>query len=266
MNETEIIKWIDVHAHLNYLEDTPAEVLSRAEAKGVDHVITIGTCKKDHETVLKLVDECGPKVFGTLGVHPHEAEEYTDETDSFLRTNCDHPKIVAIGEIGLDYYYDNAPREIQKNVFKRQLQIAIDKDLPVQIHTRDAEQDTVDILKSFDGKVRGIIHCFTGSQFLADECLKLGLNISISGVVTFKKATELQETVKTLPLDRIHVETDSPFLAPVPNRGKKNEPSFVVHTAEKVSELKGIDLKTLSEHTRRNTFKLFNKITNKAGE
>ena len=195
-----------------------------------------------------------------MGVHPHEAKEYSEETDKFLRENCDHPKIVAIGEIGLDYYYDNSPRDIQKEAFKKQLQIAIDKDMPVQIHTRDAEEDTIKILQSFKGKVRGIIHCFTGSQNLADECLKLGLNISISGVVTFKKAQELQETVKGLPLDRIHVETDSPFLAPTPHRGKKNEPSFVIHTAEKVAELKGIDLETLSKVTRENTYSVFNKM------
>jgi len=254
--------WIDVHAHLNYLEDAPADVLARAKTNGVEKIITIGTCQKDHNTVLDLVNTCGPNVYGTLGVHPHEAKEYNNEIDKFLRTNCDHPKIVAIGEIGLDYYYDNSPRDIQHEAFKRQLQIAVDKDLPVQIHTRDAEEDTVKILQSFGGKVRGIIHCFTGSQYLADECLKLGLNISISGVVTFKKALELQETVKGLPLNRIHVETDSPFLAPIPHRGKKNEPSFVIHTAEKVAELKGISLDELSKATKENTFSVFNKMVN----
>ena len=252
--------WIDVHCHLNFLDIPPEQAVQQALDLGVERMITIGTCPKDHPEVLSLVQQFPESVFGTLGVHPHDAKEYSDEVDQWLRENLLNPRIVAVGELGLDYYYDNSPREQQQEAFRRQLQIAVDLDMPVEIHTRDAEEDTVKILQEFGGRVKGLVHCFTGTQWLADEALKLGLNISISGVVTFKKADELRAVVESLPLDRIHVETDAPFLAPVPKRGSKNLPEFVVHTAEFVADLKNISIQELSDITKANALKLFPKL------
>lgn len=252
--------WIDVHTHLNMLEVSPEQALIDCQNAGVDGVITIGTEPKDHQVVLELAKKFYPKVYCTLGVHPHEAELFTPEVDQFICAHADQPQVVAIGEIGLDYYYNNAPHEIQKAAFRRQLEISISKSLPVEIHTRDAEQDTVDILNEFGGKVRGILHCFTGTQWLADHALKLGLDISISGVATFKKADELREVVRHIPLDRLHVETDAPFLAPMPHRGKKNVPAFVVHTAEVVAQIKGVSLSDLMLQTRKNAQRTFPKL------
>ncbi len=170
---------------------------------------------------------------------------------------------MAIGEIGLDYYYDQSPRDEQLLAFREQMQIAADTGLPVEIHTRDAEEDTVRILTEFNGRVKGIIHCFTGTDQLAKQALDLGYNISISGVVTFKSAQSLRDTVKnTIPLDRLHVETDAPFLAPVPMRGRPNTSAYVVHTAQVVAELKNVTLQTLSEQTKKNAEKLFFKLLN----
>jgi TatD DNase family protein len=252
--------WIDVHTHLNMLDRTPEQALAEARRVGVERVITIGTEPQDLPVVLKLAETLAPAVFCTLGVHPHEAELLTPDTEQFIRTHAGHPRVVALGEMGLDYYYDNAPRELQQQVFRRQLQMAVEYDLPVEIHTRDAEEDTVAILREFDGRVRGLFHCFTGTQWLADRGLELGLNISISGVVTFKNAEALREVVKTVPLERLHVETDAPFLAPVPHRGQKNHPALILHTAQMVANLKNISLDELAKYTLQNSEKLFSKL------
>lgn len=252
--------WIDIHCHLNFLDIPAEQAVEQALSLGVERMITIGTCPKDHPEVLRLVDQFSDSVFGTLGVHPHDAKDYSDEVDTWLRAHLTHTKIVAVGEIGLDYYYDNSPRDVQQQAFRRQLQIAKDLDMPVEIHTRDAEEDTIQILQEFQGQVKGLIHCFTGTQWLADEALKLGLNISISGVVTFKKADELRKVCESLPLDRIHVETDAPFLAPVPMRGNKNLPEYVTHTAEFVANLKNVSVEELSLVTQQNAKKMFPKL------
>ena len=165
-----------------------------------------------------------------------------------------------LAEIGLDYYYSHSEHDVQREVFRKQMAIAAEFNLPIEIHTRDAEADTIEILKEFSGRVKGLFHCFTGTQWLADEGLALGYNISISGVVTFKSAEALRAVVKTVPLDRLHIETDAPFLAPVPNRGKKNEPALLVHTAQVVAELKGISVEELSRHTSENARRLFTKL------
>lgn len=254
------MQWIDVHTHFNMLEVTPEVALERALAADVHRMITIGTSLKDLPTVVGLTEKLAPYVYCSLGVHPHDAESYDEQTESFILNNLSKPKVAALGEMGLDYFYDNADREVQKQVFRRQLEIAVEHDLPVEIHTRDAEEDTVEILDSFGGKIRGILHCFTGSQALADEAIRLGLNISISGIVTFKNAQSLRDTIISLPMDRIHVETDAPFLAPVPMRGKKNEPSFVVHTGHFVAELKGVSAEKLCEVTTQNALNMFSKI------
>ncbi|MFZ4404283.1 MAG: TatD family hydrolase [Pseudobdellovibrionaceae bacterium] len=254
------IEWIDVHAHLDKLEEGPEEAIRSALAQGVRRIFTIGTEPADHPVVLALAEKYQPYVYCTLGIHPHEGVTYNDDVEKFIRENAVHPRVVAIGEIGLDYFYESSPRAEQQMAFRRQLQIAADLHMPVEIHTRDAEDDTIAILQEFKGQVTGLIHCFTGTEKLAMACLDLGYNISISGVVTFKNAEALREVVRKIPLDRLHVETDAPFLAPVPMRGKKNTPSFVVHTAQKVAEIKEVSLQQLAEQTRKNAENLFAKM------
>lgn len=260
MFHTAPMEWIDIHAHLNMLEEGPEAALDHALQNGVKKVITIGTEPGDHGLVLELAQKYYPQVFCTLGVHPHEGIVYTDEVGQFIEKHATQKEVVAIGEIGLDYYYNQSPVEEQKSAFRKQMAIAQRLQMPVQIHTRDADQDTVEILKEFAGEVVGVIHCFTGTPWLAEQALALGYNISISGVVTFKNAESLREIVKMIPIDRIHVETDAPFLAPVPKRGKKNTPAFVLHTAEFVADLKGVSLETLCSQTRLNALKMFPKI------
>jgi TatD DNase family protein len=260
MNPEEKIRWIDIHAHFDMLEDSPEVVIAKAQAVGVERMITIGTEPSDHEFVRTLAEKYFPVVACTLGVHPHQGAIYTDEVGDYLRQHLHEPQVVAVGEIGLDYYYNQSPKDQQKAAFRAQLEIAEEFKMPVQIHTRDADEDTAEILKEFNGRVKGVIHCFTGTPWLARECLNLGYNISMSGVVTFKNAEELRQTCKFIPLDRIHVETDSPFLAPVPQRGKKNQPAFVVHTAQFVADLHGIELRTLAERTNENARQLFPKL------
>ncbi|MNJ98472.1 putative deoxyribonuclease YcfH [compost metagenome] len=254
------MEWIDVHAHLNMLEEGVETAIANAKAAGVHRIITIGTEPADHPVVLEIARKHYPDVYCTLGIHPHEGAVYTEEIGLFIEKHLSDKEVVAVGEIGLDYYYDNAPREAQKAAFRAQLDIARRHKMPVEIHTRDAEEDTVEILKEFKGEVTGIIHCFTGTSWLAQQCLDLGYNISISGVATFKSADSLRETVKMTPLDRLHVETDAPFLAPIPMRGKKNTPAFVVHTAKLVAELKGVTVEELCAQTRLNALKMFPKI------
>ncbi|WP_373999106.1 TatD family hydrolase [Bdellovibrio bacteriovorus] len=254
------MEWIDIHAHLNMLEEGVEAAIANAKAAGVRKIITIGTEPGDHPIVLDIARKYYPDVYCTLGVHPHDGKVYTEEAGRFIEEHSSEPCVVAVGEIGLDYYYDQSPREQQKEAFRAQLEIAKRTKLPIEIHTRDAEEDTIEILKEFKGEVTGLVHCFTGTEWLAKQALDVGLNISISGVVTFKNADSLRATVKMLPLDRIHVETDAPFLAPIPMRGKKNTPAYVVHTAKFVAELKGISEEQLCEQTRINALKMFPKI------
>lgn len=254
------MQWIDVHAHLNMLEEGVDAAIENARQAGVHRIVTIGTEPKDHPIVLEIARKHFPRVFCTLGVHPHDGKVYTPEVGKFIEENAADPCVVAIGEIGLDYYYNQSPKEEQIEAFRAQLGIAERTGLPVEIHTRDAEEDTIRVLNEFKGRVKGIIHCFTGTRWLAEQALDLGFNISISGVVTFKNADDLRATVKMLPLDRIHVETDAPFLAPIPMRGKKNTPAYVVHTAKFVAELKGVTLEELCEQTRKNALAMFPKI------
>lgn len=254
------MSWIDIHAHLDMLEDSPEVTLQRAKAGGVSKIITIGTEPSDHEFVLKTAKQFYPDVYCTLGVHPHQGVQWKEEIGQWIEKHLPEKEVVAVGEIGLDYHYNQSPVEDQREAFRRQLDIARRHKLPVQIHTREAEQDTVEILKEFKGEVTGLIHCFTSSSWLAKECLDLGLNISFSGIVTFKNAESLRDTCKLVPLDRLHVETDAPFLAPVPQRGKKNTPAFVVHTAALVAQLKGVSEEKLAEATNENARQLFPKI------
>jgi len=253
--------WIDVHCHLDRLEGGPEHALKIALEQNVTKIITIGTEPEDLQTVLDLSEKYYPSVYCTLGVHPHEGVKYTQDIGRFIRAHAHRKEVVAVGEIGLDYYYDQSPRDEQKHAFREQLQIAVDVGLPVEIHTRDAEEDTINILKEFKGQITGLIHCFTGTEWLAKQALDLGLNISISGVVTFKNADNLRGIVKNIiPLDRLHVETDAPFLAPVPMRGKVNTSAYVVHTAKVVADLKMVSIEKLAEQTQINALKVFKKI------
>ena len=252
--------WIDVHAHFEMLELDPEEVLALCKSHNVGQVVNIGTNPDDNPRVLALAQKFYPQVFCTLGMHPHDAKLYDENFESFLMKNLESKEVVAVGEIGLDYYYLNSDIDTQKKVFRRQLEISIEKNLPVEIHTRDAEAETIEILNDFKGEVKGLIHCFTGTNYLRDEALNLGLNISISGIVTFKKADDLRNTVKGIPLDRLHIETDSPFLTPMPYWGKKNNPSYVVHVAQKVADIHGVELEELAQVTQNNARKLFKKL------
>jgi TatD DNase family protein len=254
------MNFIDVHTHINMLENDAQTVLQAAKAAGVEHMITIGTGHDDHAKIVEMVEKLRPQVYGTLGFHPHDAKDFDAAGEKFMRDHLNDERIVAVGEIGLDYYYKKSEPDIQRDVFVRQLQMAEEFGLPVEIHTRDAEDDTIDILKRFEGKVVGLMHCFTGTQRLADAALALGFNISISGVVTFKNADDLRKVVQSVPLDRLHIETDAPFLTPVPFRGKKNEPALIVHTAKVVAELKGVSVEELARVTTDNARKLFKRL------
>lgn len=255
-----MLQWMDLHAHLNMLEEGPEEALRMAREAGVVKVATIGTDPEDLPLVLAMAEKHYPDVYCTLGIHPHEGQIYTPEIGQYIEANVTKPWVIAVGEIGLDYYYEHSSPELQKEAFRAQLEIAARTNMPVQIHTRDADEDTLAIMQEFKGRVRGIIHCFTGTPWLAKEALSLGYNISISGVVTFKNADVLRQIVSSLPLDRLHVETDAPFLAPVPMRGKKNTPAFVVHTAKFVADLKGISLEEFARVTKENALTMFPKI------
>lgn len=252
--------WIDTHTHLNFLkEKTPKEAIAEAKKEGVETFINIGTNSKDHSVVLDLANTYD-EVFCTLGVHPHDAKDFIEAKD-FMLENLGHKKVVAVGEIGLDFYYDNSPHEVQKSVFMEQMEIAQSHKLPVQIHTRDAEEETIEILKQFSGKVKGILHCFSGSRKLAEEALSYGFNLSLSGIVTFKSAEDLRATVKEVaPVDRIHVETDAPYLAPMPHRGKENHSALMINTARVVAELKQVSLEELGKITKANTEDLFYRL------
>lgn len=255
------MNWYDMHTHLDKLEGGVEAALKLGKEAGLTKFVTIGTDPQDLKVVLELA-KTHPEVYCTLGIHPHDGGTYTAEVGAFIEANLHHPKVIAVGEIGLDYYYKMSEVETQKDAFIQQLEIAKKHKMPIEIHTRDAEEDTVEILKRYVGDVRGIIHCFTGTEWLAKQALDLGYNISISGVVTFKNADALRDVVRMVPLDRLHIETDSPFLAPVPLRGKSNTPAYMVHTAAVVAELKGVSIEALAEQARLNAHQMFPKILN----
>lgn len=259
MSEAQL-KWIDVHTHINMIEFDAPEVLRLAQEAGVERMITIATGHDDLEKVLKAADELSPVVWCTLGFHPHDAKTYDQAGADFIHKNALKKSVVGIGEIGLDYYYNHSEHSVQKKVFAEQLDLAVEFGLPIEIHTREAESDTSDILQAYKGRVRGLFHCFTSSMDLAKKALDLGFNISISGVVTFKKSEALRDVVKMVPLDRLHLETDAPFLTPEPFRGKKNHPALMVNTARIVADLKGVSLEELSQQTNINAKNLFTKL------
>jgi TatD DNase family protein len=256
------VRLIDSHCHLNYegLAERQDEVLANARAAGVTGFLNISTRQREWNDVIAVAEK-NADVWATVGVHPHEANAHSDLGAKALIDTASHSHVIAIGECGLDYYYDKSDRAAQRERFQAHIEAARATDLPLVVHTREAEDDTAEMLEQAvnAGGVRGVLHCFTGTQSLARKALDLGFYISLSGIVTFKNAQDLQETAKIVPEERLLVETDSPFLAPVPHRGKKCEPAFVADTARFVAGLRGQDVETLAEQTTANFFKLFNK-------
>jgi TatD DNase family protein len=254
---------IDSHCHLDFPDfaDDLDGVVARAHAGGVERMITIGTQIAKAARAVEIAERYD-SVFFTVGTHPHEAAGEAAEDYSAMRRFAAHPKCVGIGEAGLDYHYNYAPREIAERVFRGQIGLARELGLPLVIHTRDADDDMAAILEDEMGQGRfsALLHCFTGSRALADRALELGLSISFSGVVTFKNSGELRAIARDVPLDRILVETDAPYLAPVPHRGKRNEPAFVAATARAVAETRGLQPEALAAATRANTLSIFRKL------
>lgn len=255
--------FVDSHCHLDFddfAEELP-EIVQRAHANDIHHMLTISCKMSEYDRVKKVADQFS-NISCSVGTHPHDAQEEAHISLEHLISLTRDEKVVAIGETGLDYFYDNSPRAAQQESFRKHIRACLATDLPIIIHTRDAEEDTLRILdeESPDRKLRGVIHCFTASAEMAKACLERGFYISISGIVTFKKSVDLQEIAKTIPKDRLLIETDSPFLAPVPKRGKRNEPSFVRHTAEFLADLRQESLEELATMTTENFFTLFNKM------
>jgi len=254
--------FVDSHCHLNYkgLIEDQAGVLERARAAGVDTMLNIATRESEWDAVIGTAER-NENVWATVGIHPHEADGHAHVDTAKLVARAAHPKVIGIGESGLDYYYDHSDRERQRVSFRAHLAAARETGLPIIVHTRDAEDDTAEILRDEMGKgaYPGVIHCFTASGDFADKALELGLYISISGIVTFKNAKDLQETAARIPADRLLIETDSPFLAPVPHRGKPCEPGYVADTARFLADLRGVLVEALAEETSRNFRTLFAK-------
>jgi TatD DNase family protein len=253
---------IDSHCHLDFPElvTDEAGVLARAKAAGVAAMLTIGT-RLDQFDRVRAIAERHDNVWCSVGVHPHEAKDEGQSAPDRLIEAARHPKVVGIGETGLDFHYDHSPRDEQAESFRTHIAASRQTGLPLIVHTRNADAETGDILEDEYGKgaFPGLIHCFSSGPEVARRALALGFYISISGIVTFKAAEELRAIVRDLPLDRLLVETDSPYLAPIPKRGKTNEPAFVAHTAAKVAELKGISIAELEAATTDNFFRLFTK-------
>jgi TatD DNase family protein len=255
--------YIDSHAHIE-MNDFDADreaVIQRAVGAGVEIIVCVGdgdVGSDSHDAAFRLADE-HPFIYTTVGVHPHEARLLDDELYAKLQDLSQHPKVIAWGEIGLDYHYDNSPRDVQREAFKRQLRMARERGLPISIHTRDAETDTLAILDEEwkDSGLGGVIHCFTGTRTFAEAAVERGFLISFSGVVTFKKSEDLRETARRLPGDKILIETDAPFLAPVPYRGRRNEPAYVVETARALGEIRGVEVEELGRATSQNFKRLF---------
>jgi TatD DNase family protein len=255
------MRLIDTHAHLDFdkFQDDLDEILARAKEAGLENIVTIGASSgmESNHRALALADRFD-HIYATVGIHPHDAKIVDRAAVDTIDGLADHAKVVAIGETGLDYHYDNSPRDEQQQAFRWFVQLARKRELPVIVHTRNADEDTIRILTEEGAdQVGGIIHCFSSGAWLAKEALALGFHLSFSGIVTFKKATEVQEVARTAPLDRILVETDAPFLAPMPHRGRRNEPSYVAHTARFIAALREMDEDEFAEATTQNARRLY---------
>ena len=250
---------IDSHAHLEmpeFKKDLEA-VIQRAEESGVEYIFTVGTEKKDWKKALEIANS-HPSIYAILGVHPHNAKEIDDETYPVLEELCQNEKVKAFGEIGLDFFRNLSPRDIQLKRFREQIGLAKELGLPIVVHDREAHQETMEILKSEKAEeCGGIIHCFSGNYEMAKVCIEMGFYISIPGSITFKSAEGFREIVKKIPLESLLVETDAPFLTPEPFRGKRNEPSYVRYTAQRVAELKNISFEKVVEVTTENALRVY---------
>lgn len=253
---------VDSHCHLNFpdFKDDQQEVIARAREAGVQVMQTICTEMEEFEDVLAIAEKY-EHIYCSVGVHPNESGHKQRADMEVILAKTRHPKVIGIGETGLDYYHEHSNRQAQETSLRIHIAAARQSGLPLIIHTRDAEEDTIRILREEmkQGEFGGVIHCFTSSLNLAEKCMEMGFYISLSGIITFKTAQNIRDTVKTLPIERLLVETDSPFLAPIPYRGKRNEPSFVVQVNKKLAEIREISEKECAEITTANFFRLFNK-------
>ena len=250
--------FIDTHCHLDKLDSSPEEAIFEANQVGVSTMITISVDESSLNFVSSLVNRF-PCVYGSVGFHPHEASSLTGILEErIIQLAKDQDKLIAIGETGLDYHYMHSPAKIQQQVFRKHLEIADMLNLPLILHTREAENDTINILKDFPERPIGVAHSFTGSFEMAKKLVDMGWYLGINGIVTFKNAEDLREVVRWLPLDKLLLETDSPFLAPIPFRGKPNKPAHIPSIANFVSELKKIPIEKIAEETSKNAQKLFN--------
>lgn len=250
--------FIDSHAHLEMhdFDHDRRDAVTRAAQAGVHRIITVGTTLADCRKAAQLAQEFDA-VYAAIGIHPHDAKGIDEETYRQLKALAKNDKVVAWGEIGLDFFHRHSPRETQIQRFQEQLQIARDVDLPIIIHDREAHEQTLALLKEWKGGRGGVIHCFSGDVAMADICLEMGFYISIAGPVTYPKSDMLKEVVRHVPLERLLIETDSPYLAPQANRGKRNEPAYVVHTARQIAAIKDIDLEDVGRVTALNAQQLF---------
>ncbi|KQU56854.1 hydrolase TatD [Bacillus sp. Leaf406] len=250
----------DTHVHLNaeQFDEDVEEVIARAKEAGVENMVVVGFDRPTIERAMELV-ETYDFLYASVGWHPVDAIDMKDEDLDWIEEWTKHPKVVALGEMGLDYHWDKSPEDVQKDVFRRQIRLAKKVKLPIIIHNREATQDIVDILKEEEAsEVGGIMHCFSGSPEVAKECVDMNFYISLGGPVTFKNARKPKEVAKEIPLEKLLVETDCPYLAPHPNRGKRNEPAYVRLVAEQIAELKEISIEEVEAATTLNAKKLFN--------
>ena len=250
--------FIDTHCHLDKLDSTPEEAIIEAKQAGVQRMVTVSVDEPSLDFVSSMVQQF-PEVYGSVGFHPHDAAELTEDLEQKIRKLAlEEKKLIAIGETGLDYHYMYSSAEVQQQVFSKQLQLAVELNLPVIMHSREAEKDTLNILQEIPVPSLGVAHSFTSSFEMAKTLIEMGWYIGINGIVTFKNAEDLREVVSWLPLDRLLLETDSPFLAPTPFRGKPNKPAHIPAIATFIAELRGISLEQLSEQTSANAQRLFN--------
>ena len=256
------MKIIETHCHLDYLKAMPlAEILKISKEAGIEKIITIGVDPQNLDRVFEISNE-NENIYFTQGIHPHDAKECNDDVLKKVDARCSEKKMLAVGEIGLDYHYDNSPRQKQIEVFKSHLEIAIKNKKPVVIHSRDADEDMISVLSEYAPRLdkKGVIHSFTSGEELAKKALDLGFYLGFNGIITFKSAQNVRDIAKLCPLDKMLVETDSPFLTPVPNRGKENNPSNLPHIINKLAEIKNTTPEEISEATYINANKLFFEI------
>lgn len=251
---------VDTHAHIDFprFNDDRDEVIKRAKENNLEYIINVGADEASSQRSIELAQK-HDMIYAVVGIHPHEAKNVTESTYKQLKNWAKEDKVVAIGETGLDYHYDNSPREVQQQVFRRHIQLAKEVELPLVIHSREAEDQTMEILKEEEAEeVGGIIHCFPGDQKMADQALDLNFYIAVGGILTFNNSYQLQRVVKQIPLDKLLIETDAPYLTPEPNRGKRNEPAYVKYVADKLAQILPHSTEKIAAVTTENAKEAFN--------